>query len=98
MNVAQLRAVLDHLPDDFEVHICSGLGVCTHVDRVERKLAGAYAPMREWVAIHGTRVLAAALVLRGRTGWWDPPPTFELRGPFRRAAELEHRLDDLAAR
>lgn len=93
MIVRELRTILDHLPDDMEVHISSGHARSCHVSRVERSTGFVCS-----TSLPGSRYAVderapGAVQIVGTIGWWWPPPDYELRGPFRRRAELLAELD-----
>ena len=90
MTVDELRIILEHLPGDLPVHIRSRR--CSHIGRVIRWRA---AKVLAWPP--GRQDRPAAVVLDGDTAplWFEPAPAFTLVGPFRRAAELDARLDAL---
>lgn len=99
MTVAELLAVLEHMPPELEVHVTSGYAKSCHVQRVERR-----GTWQTTLALAGSRYtvgdrVPGAVVLDGGVGWWRTPPPFEIRGPVRRRAELDRKLDalDLAA-
>lgn len=102
MIVAELKAVLEHVPDDLEVIVQSS--GAKHVGIAERQPA-----RREPSDLFGARARTpGALVLRGYDRvfsddvwdgfWWREPPEFELRGPFRKANELDAKLDAFSPR
>ncbi|MGH9113863.1 MAG: hypothetical protein ACRDZN_16425 [Acidimicrobiales bacterium] len=91
MIVAELRIIVDHVPGDLDVIVCSH-GAC-HVDLVERSRAGRNGgPDNVWVRLHGPGVGRSMLVLRGGsdllrlggTPWWGPAPDFTLRAKYQR--------------
>lgn len=99
MIVAELRIVLEHLPDDLEVYVRSD-GVAAHVAEIDRRARGrAFVELEEGSRFPKGARTPGAVVLGGglirSVGWWLPVPRPELRGSFRRPDELEARLDAL---
>jgi hypothetical protein len=81
VKAGELRAVLEHVPDDVDVVILSGHS-CRHVHLVYREQAAGGRDGR--------------LALFGRSPVWAAcrdPHDFDLRGRFRRPDELSRRLD-----
>lgn len=92
MNVAQLRKILEHLPDDLPVVVASGPAGAQHIGEVGR------SPRSRTATLPDGRRWPPTVFLRGATGiWYGPEPPFELHGRFRRAAGLEAALADLGA-
>jgi hypothetical protein len=104
VTVAELRIILEHLPDDLEVRLPSG-SISAHVRHVERKVsrrsnlewtlagnrfpAGLFPPSVEMSATGFTIFREPAV------GWWLEPPPIRLSGPFRAARLLDERLNEL---
>lgn len=93
MKVWELAAILEHVDPDAEVCIHGGHGL-RHIAEV------AFPPSHTSSITEGRYVEGQKLprVLRLASGWsgglwWSEPPPVELRGRFRRAAELQARLD-----
>jgi hypothetical protein len=100
MKVIELRAILDHLPDDLDVCV-SGHGMLAHLRHVLRTPAHKH----RWAGspLDGTPVPGQVRLLsfgysvftEPDVGWWLPAPSVRLSGPFRRQAALDARLDGL---
>lgn len=96
MRADELRACLEHVPDDAEVVILGERGGCVHVGEVEwcqrRRMAepfgryGAGESTAPQVKISGSRFGGGRL-------WAHEPPEWLLTGRWRRQAELEAKLD-----
>lgn len=87
MNVAALRLVLEHVPDDVVLAVSASRDVGYHVVAVERQ------PTRRptWSTLD---VWPARLWLRGGEPlWYGPEPPFDVRGRFRRHGDLMAELD-----
>lgn len=82
MNVGELRALLDRLPDDMPVIVVSP--GCRHITEAEKRSAiNARAGKRYW---HLPGPVPAQLFLRGYGPLWcDPEPPWELTGRWPKA-------------
>lgn len=87
MKVAELRAVLEHVPDDLDVVVSSGRG-CGHVSEVKRTTTHRNIDKVSRPGVLHIESWRAPL-------WYEPPCDFKLSGPFRASAELERKLGDL---
>jgi hypothetical protein len=85
MNVRELSLLLKMLPEGMPI-ILDGHGAF-HVDAAERQTLQHYhdGPQSIFRNRLGEAVMErpAALVLRGRTRWYDPEPDFEIQGRWR---------------
>lgn len=100
MTVAELRTILEHLPDELEVHIHASPGPTAHIVGVRRHptIHSRY-PVTLPGSRYTTRVPSHVQLNVGfeRVGWWREPPAFWLYGPFRDRRSLNERLVDLGA-
>lgn len=95
MNVAELRTILEHLPDDIEVHIHASPGATCHVQRIIRHgTIHNRTPFGLDGARWTTRVPGHVQLDTGfdRVGWWREPPPVELCGAYRDRAGLDEQL------
>lgn len=95
MRVAELRAVLEHMPDDAVVILSGGTGA-RHVEQVRRNTRNS-TPGRWAADSEAMQVLNARpdVILNGDRLWMLSEPEFEIDGPVRRKTELDAKLDGL---
>lgn len=90
--MAELQVILEHLPSDLEVMVngrCGGMPALCHVGRIERD---HNAKRLRIEANTGNPVWANPPVR-----WDQPAPEVCLLGRFRRAKELDQRLNEMQA-
>lgn len=95
MKVAELRAILEHVPDDLDVVVSSPGGTCSHVTEVSHSTT--YRRMTTYLGTDRELVLPSVLHIEAERAprWYEPSCDFTLTGFFQGRAELEHKLGDL---